>query len=368
MKFHLDQLQSSQDKTKVQIDQVQKSQDDTKLQLTHLTSRVTNLKKEIEGTVKVVVQQEVETQLKTRLPDLETRLQDQIKAISIDQGPCKDQSTTNVISDLVAKAMSEERDKEKRRPNLMVFNVPEIVSKVREERIKHDRQMVISILNHVMDVPNIEEKVVKVLRMGRWEQGKDKRPIKVVFSEPDIKFKFLLKAYKLRESEDEFMNTIQIGSDRTPQEVERRRKLKAELDTRKERGEEHWRIRKGKLVWISKDIEQPRTEPRVDLDPASGINREGDVSSSDSSDKEEALSEDGQKEPVKSSGDIPILGSHFRRADNTTRDKLANDEGTKQKVVFSMSPVSGHRRNSGLISERFQTNSGKPPEGATQCF
>ena len=272
MKFHLDQLQSSQDKTKVQIDQVQKSQEDTKVQLNHLTSRVTKLKQELENTVKVAVQQEVENQLSTRIPDLETRLQDQIKATGMEHRQDREQSTSEEITNLVAKAMSEERDKEKRRPNLMVFNVPEIISADREERIEHDRQMVTSILNYLMVVPNIEEKLVKVLRMGRWNQDKDKRPIKVVFSDPDTKFKFLLKAYKLRESEDEFMKSVQIGNDRTPQEVERRRKLKVELDARKERGEEHWRIRKGKLVWVSKEIEQPSTEPRVNSGPARRIN------------------------------------------------------------------------------------------------
>ena len=74
---------------------------------------------------------------------------------------------------------------------------------------------------------------------------------------------------------------------------------------------------------------------------------------------------------MKTSRDIPILGSHFLRADSTFSDKTAinlNDEGTKQKVLYSMSPVSGHKRNSELISERSHANSGQPPEGATQCF
>ena len=53
-------------------------------------------------------------------------------------------------------SISEERDKERRRSNLMIFNIPEVNSADTEETKHYDRQMVISVLNQVMEVTDIE--------------------------------------------------------------------------------------------------------------------------------------------------------------------------------------------------------------------
>ena len=63
---------------------------------------------------------------------------------------------------------------------------------------------------------------------------------------------------KLADLGDELVKDVSLSHDRTPQESERFCKLKAELERRRENGEEFWRIRRGKLVWISKEKEEPK--------------------------------------------------------------------------------------------------------------
>ena len=124
---------------------------------------------------------------------------------------------------MMAQAVSEERDKERRRPNLMMYNIPEISSEEKDERVQHDCQMAFSVLNRIMVVLNVETRILKVIRMGQTEIGPEtaKRPLKVILDDIDLKFQFIQNAYKLRQIEDDLYKDITASSDRTPQEAER---------------------------------------------------------------------------------------------------------------------------------------------------
>ena len=84
----------------------------------------------------------------------------------------------------------------------------------------------ISVLNQVMEVTDIEHRILRVIRMERrdpeWPNS-SKRPLKVKCNDIDAKFKFLKKAYKLKETDDELVEEIRISNDRTPQEPEKYR-------------------------------------------------------------------------------------------------------------------------------------------------
>ena len=101
---------------------------------------------------------------------------------------------------------------------------------------------------------NMEEKIVRVFRMGKWMDDGNIRPIKVIFADPDTKFKFLQKGYKLSESEDDLLKVVRVSPDRTPSEIQKHK----ELENRLKNGESDLRIRKGKIVKISP--EEPRTD------------------------------------------------------------------------------------------------------------
>ena len=369
----LDKLQSSQDMAKTQLVQLKVSQDESKIQLNQISSRVTNLKQDLQKTVEKVVKQEVESQLGAKIQDLESRLQGQINAIRPVNTPNRDLTKDcdrDEIEDLVAKAISEERDKERRRPNLMIFNVPEVNSTDSEKRKQYDKQMVISILNQVMEVRDIEHKILKVIRMGRRDPESTnlfKRPLKVKFNDIDTKFKFLQKAYKLRELEDESMKEIRISNDRTPQESDKYRKLRAEMEIRKERGEAYWRIRRGKLVWINRELEEPIVNPVPGNSEAGIVIRnsqtEGLSSSSSESEKEIVLSD----ENVGTEQD----GASGSLQDFMSRDSLRGFRTMKKgpadaEVLYSISPERGSHDDISSAKAALESNPDQLSGGVPQ--
>ena len=143
-------------------------------------------------------------------------------------------SLSDQISEKVAEEISEYKEREKRRKKLMIFNVPELNSKDRHERVEYDYRMVIRILNVRLDVDDLKNKIKKVLCLGVMTSAENKRPIKVIFDQPDTKYSFLQKAYKLKSCDDE-MRSFQISNHRTPKELAEYRKLHAELVEREKR-------------------------------------------------------------------------------------------------------------------------------------
>ena len=80
--------------------------------------------------------------------------------------------------------------------------------------------MTLKVLNSILKLGDIETKVKRVIRLGRKRSEETSRPIKVVFDEPDTKYKFLQSAYKIQNSDDEMIKKVQIANDRTPKEIE----------------------------------------------------------------------------------------------------------------------------------------------------
>ena len=102
-------------------------------------------------------------------------------------------SLSDQISEKVAEEISKYKEREKRRKNLMIFNVPELNSKDRHERVEYDYRMVIRILNVRLDVDDLKNKIKKVLCLGVMTSAENKRPIKVIFDQPDTKIQFSSK-------------------------------------------------------------------------------------------------------------------------------------------------------------------------------
>ena len=352
----LDQLQLSQDITKSQLDQVKKGQDESKVQLSQLNLRVNTLKQDLQKTVKSAVKQEVDNQLGSKLPDIESRLQAQFKEIKAKYEPPKEQAKEE-IRDMVAQAVSEERDKERRRPNLMMYNIPEISSEEKDERVQHDRQMASSVLNRIMVVPNVETRIQKVIRMGRREMGSEtaKRPLKVILDNIDLKFKFIQNAYKLRQIEDDLYKDIAVSSDRTPQEAERFRKLRAELERRKDNGEQFWRIRRGKLVWISKELEEPKV--MVDSKLSENVKMKEGNNSSDS-DQDEVFSDDNVAVVISSTDSLRGV-----QAEMSVAEAIA-----PEKVSYTMSPVLQDKTHRKSAKGSLLSSSNLQPGGSNQRF
>ena len=70
--------------------------------------------------------------------------------------------------------------------------------------------MAVKVLATITDMKNIEDKIQRVIRMGREIRDDRDRPLQVVFTDPAIKFKFLQKANCLSEMEDDMVKKVRV--------------------------------------------------------------------------------------------------------------------------------------------------------------
>ena len=249
------QLASMQE-MRVTLNEVKANQEDTKKQLVNLDAKMSAISKDIKKTVKEVVKAEVDSQLKGKVKEVEKRLGDKIQDLKQELQPLAAPLCKAEIEQIVVETYSEEKQKDIRKSNLMMFNIPELYSKELQDRKKHDLDMVLKVLRALQVVDNIQDKIVSVLRMGRWQNDQTRRPLRIVFSDPNLKYMFIQKAYKIKQSEDELVKNVRLSSDRTPREIEQYKELRAELERRKALGESDLRIRKGKIISLRKEEEE----------------------------------------------------------------------------------------------------------------
>ena len=260
MRDTLNEVKANQAETKEQLDNLSRvskiNQDGTKKQLDNLNKKMLNLSKDLQKSVKETVKSEVDSQLGAKFLQVEAELNDQMdrrfeeikKGKQAISGVTGDGAVSqDEIRDIVREAYKEEKMKDSKKPNLVIFNVPEKKTKDWQERKRNNMELVLKVLNFLLDMDNIESKIVKVVRMGKWEDEKI-RPIKVVLTDPDTKYKFLQKSYKLSEADDEILKRVRISPDRTPSEIQRYKELRKELERRTGNGEKDLVIRRGKIV------------------------------------------------------------------------------------------------------------------------
>ena len=238
--------------------EVKRNQEESQNQLSELNSKMGKLGKELQKTIKATVKKEVEVQVESKMKTVESRLKECFsdRLTSMREEIAESCHKKEEINEIVAEALSESKMRERRKANLMMFNIPEPTSS--DDSDIKDNDTVNKVLTSLVDMDDIESRIVSIKRLGKKLSEEHVRPIKVVLDKPDTKFKFLNSAYKLKLSKDEAVKNIQIGSDRTPKEIAEYKKLKAELEERKSMGETDIRIRRGKIVKVKNEIGHTR--------------------------------------------------------------------------------------------------------------
>ena len=140
----------------------------------------------------------------------------------------------------------EEREKENRKDNLIIYNVPESKSMNEKDRTE-DEGKVQEIIKHFLPGSNSDHTVVDFFRLGRDKNPDKTRPIKVTLKKnANIPGK-VLKAIKTT-SVLAHMPNIKFSPDRSKSEREQYQVLVKELRNRKEAGETDIMIRDLKIV------------------------------------------------------------------------------------------------------------------------
>lgn len=161
--------------------------------------------------------------LKALIIELKAEISDLKKSRN---SPCQiDNKTFEEIVDEI-------RNRESRRSNLLIFNIPESNNASASDRMTSDSESVARILQTV-SMTDISD--IKPFRIGKYESGRKPRPIKIKLPEPSTVVDILKKA-KLLKNNVEYSG-VSLSRDRTPREIAHYKEVKQELDARLATGE-----------------------------------------------------------------------------------------------------------------------------------
>lgn len=151
--------------------------------------------------------------------------------------------TVQDVSQAVSSCMSEEKEKQKRKLNLIVHNLPESTLDEGQQRKSDDICKTTDIFKEVLQV---NSKVTNAVRIGK--KGDKMRLLKITVETEKDKANILRNAIKLRsDSLPEYRRKIFITPDMTPRERDENKALRAKLSELNKSGN-IYKIKNGKIV------------------------------------------------------------------------------------------------------------------------
>ena len=190
----------------------------------------------------------LENKLTQGLTDISKQFSEQLKMIEsklTDAPVAMNQDTLQsqpVNMDTASKIVDEYRDREMRKSNIIIYNIPEPKSKDSTGQKKDD----IAVINAIAEeIGSTALDIVDVARLGTKASDKS-RPLKVRLNSLSQWRFLLINARKLRNS-DQF-SRIYINPDLSYKERQALRELRQELARRKTAGEKDIFIHRGQIV------------------------------------------------------------------------------------------------------------------------
>ena len=179
------------------------------------------------------------------LSTLEKKIQQQIESPEM---PMSTEEPKKQFSSFMSSFMNEEKEKEKRRLNLIIHNTEESADTNSSVRKEHDINIVDSILKQYLE---ISTKIEKAIRLGkRTDKPSSVKPrlLKITVSSELDKAKILRSCTRLSRHENPpEIQKLFITPDLTPREQEVNKKLRAELKELNKEGN-LYRIKNGKII------------------------------------------------------------------------------------------------------------------------
>ena len=203
---------------------------------------------------------EVETKiLRTDMDDVKTRLEKVEKKL---QGSVKQEIGT---------ALNEQVDIEKRKMNLIVFNLPEPENVEKtvwdlETKVARDTEAMTEIIKNELQIEIPENTIINARRLGKLDtesegakKGSPKpRPLRITFSDIKRKRDILTVAKNLRDSSNEIAKKLFINPDLTPEQRKQDQELRKEMWRRRTENNENVVIRRGEIVTVNVDVRKTR--------------------------------------------------------------------------------------------------------------
>ena len=142
----------------------------------------------------------------------------------------------------INETLNEQKERENRAKNIILFNIPESSKPNPQDRTKEDTDFV----TRVFQTLEIEDyDIDKCIRLGKKVSGKS-RLTRVTLKSQESKGNVLRKSRALENSED--FSDIYIRPDLTRLQRTEQRMLRDELRSRRDKGEDNIFIRRGKII------------------------------------------------------------------------------------------------------------------------
>ena len=188
----------------------------------------------------------------------------------------------------MAKVFDDYLDKDRRKNNLVVHNLPESEGGPREDRLARD---IIMFQNVMKETFRMSVAIARSFRVGKTVENRDRLLI-IMLETPGVKQEIFRMAPQLQNS-DKWGN-IYVTPDLTSAEREAARKLREELVARRRAGEENLVIRRGRIIASDKSVPsksqgshtgtggtegQARPQPHGSVEPVGRPTREAEADS-----------------------------------------------------------------------------------------
>ena len=184
------------------------------------------------------------------------------------------QAIKTSFKNAIEEQKSEEKEIERKKNNIIIFNIQESTSENLRDRHTHDNNMIKQISEQISST---NAQLSSCKRLGKFiPEAARARPLLISFTAHKDKVIFLNNARKLRElPENNVLRKAVIKPDMTKNQLIAEKKIVAELKQRRENGESNIVIRNGKIItkstnWLgppkqSKCLKQTLQKPSIFL-------------------------------------------------------------------------------------------------------
>lgn len=238
----LTNITARQDKTEQEVQSLQTELQKLKQSMDEMGNKIHNLveakltgevKRNVEQQVvefKDIVKQQLEEEMQTKVDDTVKRFTGNIQEVKKSIQETKEQA-------------DEHRDKESRRNNIIIYNVPESEEPRLDDRNRCDIAFCLQMFNSCMNLGITEDDFVNVFRLGR--RGESARPLLIQLVGYNCKNIIMESLYKLRHADRKFKGII-VAHDMTKIEREECKRLVADAKSQNDEdtsGEYTYKVR-----------------------------------------------------------------------------------------------------------------------------
>ena len=175
-------------------------------------------------------------------------------------------------------ALNERADIDRRKCNLVVYNLPEVNIPDEDDQQKttawdtdvrrtKDTEALVALIQNELKINMTlagKPKITNAVRLGRRlidnKPRTTPRPIKITFSDIDTKREVLTNSKKLRESTDITLKGVFFNPDLTAEQRKKDKQLRDEMWEIREKQQKNVIIQKGKIVEVDREVRKTRKQ------------------------------------------------------------------------------------------------------------